>query len=81
MAKEKGLDLSANPSVNTKRRGRGRPKATNGVTIFPKWHNRLDMSKVSRTFIEFGLALAKRRIEGVQIPNLKNQTKLNASEL
>jgi len=45
----------------TKKRPRGRPRATNGVIILPI-HRNLDISAVSRAFVELGLALGKKRV-------------------
>lgn len=50
-------------TVAVKKRPRGRPRITNGVTILPV-HKKLDISAVSRAFIELGLALARKTQKG-----------------
>jgi hypothetical protein len=47
---------------NVKKRPRGRPKTTNGVTIHPIRKDP-EIERISRAFIELGLYFAKERVK------------------
>ncbi|MCL2445019.1 hypothetical protein FWD07_02790 [Candidatus Saccharibacteria bacterium] len=46
----------------TKKRPRGRPRTSNGVTIFPVRRNP-DISEISRAFIELGQYFSEKRVK------------------
>ena len=53
------------PVRNIKKRGRGRPRAANGVTVYPV-RREPDVGAISRAFIELGLALTRKAQKGVE---------------
>ncbi len=62
--------------LNIKKRGRGRPKATNGVTVHPIWHKEPDFGAISRAFIELSLELARKSPQVAEKTGLPGDSKV-----